>query len=54
MVVRKSRVKEFVGEDFRISADFYDALNEHVQNTLREAKNRAKHNDRKTLRPHDL
>ena len=54
MVVRKSKVKEFVGTDFRVSADFYDALNQHVQETLRQAKQRAKSNDRKTLRPHDI
>ena len=54
MVVRKSKVKELVGADFRVSADFYDALNQHVQETLRNAKARAKSNDRKTLRPHDL
>jgi histone H3/H4 len=54
MVVRKSKVKELVGADFRVSADFYEALNQHVQRTLREAKDRAKSNDRKTLRPHDL
>ena len=41
MVVRKSKVKELVGPDFRISADFYDALNNYVQTTLTEAKNRA-------------
>lgn len=54
MVVRKSKVKELVGTDFRVSADFYDALNRHVQDALVQAKNRAKQNDRKTLRPHDL
>ena len=54
MVVRKSKVKELVGPDYRISADFYDALSERVQTTLTEAKNRAKQNDRKTLKPHDL
>ncbi|UCE75360.1 MAG: hypothetical protein JSV56_06585 [Methanomassiliicoccales archaeon] len=54
MVVRKSKVKELVGADFRVSADFYDALNEHVQETLKLAKQRAKMNDRKTLRPHDI
>ncbi len=54
MVVRKSKVKEYVGTDFRVSADFYDALNEHVQETLKQAKSRAKMNDRKTLRPHDI
>jgi histone H3/H4 len=54
MVVRKSKVKELVGTDFRVSADFYDALNEHVQKTLVQAKQRAQKNDRKTLRPHDL
>jgi histone H3/H4 len=54
MVVRKSKVKEFVGTDFRVSADFYDALNNHVQDALKQAKERARRNDRKTLRPHDL
>ena len=54
MVVRKSKVKELVGADYRVSADFYEALNKHVQETLRLAKQRAKSNDRKTLRPHDL
>jgi histone H3/H4 len=54
MVVRKSKVKEFVGTDYRVSADFYEALNQHVQETLKQAKQRAKSNDRKTLRPHDI
>ncbi len=54
MVVRKSKVKELVGKDFRVSKDFYDALNDHVQQTIRTAKTRAKENQRKTLRPHDI
>jgi histone H3/H4 len=54
MVVRKSKVKELVGSDYRVSADFYEALNKHVHETLVQARERAKKNDRKTLRPHDL
>jgi histone H3/H4 len=49
----KSVVKELVG-DFRISADFWDALNERIQWKIKRALERAKANGRKTVRGADL
>jgi histone H3/H4 len=53
MVVRKSKIKELAGK-FRVSADFYDALNKTVQAQIKQAQKRAQANGRKTLRPEDL
>ncbi len=53
MVVRKSKIKELAG-DFRVSADFYEALNKKVQLDIKAAQKRAGANGRKTLRPEDI
>lgn len=55
--VVQSRVKETVQSveaDFRISADFLDALDGHVRAILKEAVVRARANGRKTLQSQDL
>jgi len=54
MMIKKSEVKDFLGGDYRISADFYDALSKHVETVLKDAKKRAKENGRKTLKPYDI
>jgi len=54
MIIKKSEVKEVVGKDFRISIDFYRALDTLVEKQIAEAKRRAKQNRRKTLKPCDV
>ncbi len=54
MIIKKSEVKEIVGKDFRISIDFYRALDTLVEKQIAEAKRRAKQNRRKTLKPCDV
>lgn len=55
--VVQSRVKEVVQSveaDFRMSADFLDALDGYVRASVKQAVLRARENGRKTLQPHDL
>jgi len=54
VIIKKSEVKNFVGGDFRISAEFYDALDKVVERTIKDAIKRAKENGRKTLKAYDL
>ena len=54
MIIKKTEVKEVVGKDFRISIDFYRALDTLVEKQIAEAKRRAKQNRRKTLKPCDV
>lgn len=37
-----------------VAADFYDALDEEVNQLLQDAAQRAQDNDRKTVQPRDL
>jgi hypothetical protein len=54
-VVVASKVKEAIrGQDVRMSAEFVDALNEHVNEVIARATERAKGNGRSTVRPGDL
>ncbi len=53
LIINKSRVKDAAG-DFRVSSDFYDAIDEVVANEIKEAKRRADENGRSTLMPYDL
>lgn len=54
-VIVQSRLREAVkGLDLRMDGDLPDALNDKVQELLKEAASRAKGNNRKTLRPYDL
>ncbi|SDY93536.1 histone-like protein [Halopenitus persicus] len=52
-LIVKAAVKEAL-EGNNVSADFYDALNEEVEELLEEAAERADANDRKTVQPRDL
>ena len=54
-VVVGSKVKEAIKrENIRCSGDLIEALNTHVQTTLKAAVGRAKANKRGTVRPQDL
>jgi histone H3/H4 len=53
MIIKKSEVKDAAG-DFRISGDFYDALDKAVAGLVKAAKKRADANGRKTLKASDL
>jgi histone H3/H4 len=52
-LVVKSAVRELVG-DFRVSEDFWGALNKAVSEVVKKAVERAKANGRKTVRGADL
>jgi len=54
MIVKKSEIKELAGKDYRVAADFYDALDKKVAELVKIAKKRAGENGRKTLKPYDL
>ena len=52
-LVVKAAVKEYF-DDQNVASDFYDALDEEVEELLDEAAQRATDNDRKTVQPRDL
>jgi len=52
-LIVKSTVKEAL-EGNNVSADFYDALNDEVEDLLDDAARRAEANDRRTVQPRDL
>lgn len=52
-LIVKAAVKEQLANQ-NVSADFYDALDEEVENLLADAARRAEDNDRKTVQPRDL
>lgn len=52
-LVVKASVKEALDE-MNVAADFYDALDEEVDELLADAAHRAEQNDRKTVQPRDL
>jgi len=53
MVIQKSTAKE-IASPFRVSAEFYPALEAEVTQLIQRAKKRAEANGRSTLQPHDL
>lgn len=54
-LVVQSKVKEAVkGLDLRMDSSLPDALNDKIAKMLSDAAERAKNNNRGTLRPHDL
>jgi hypothetical protein len=54
-IIVNSKLKEAVkGLDLRMDSSLGDALNNKVKAMLKEASDRAKANNRGTLRPHDL
>lgn len=52
-LIVKAAVKEYL-EGHNVSSDFYDGLDEEVQDLLDDAARRADANDRKTVQPRDL
>ncbi len=52
-LIVKAAVKEAL-EDKNVSSDFYDALDEEVEELLADAAERAEANGRKTVQPRDL
>jgi histone H3/H4 len=52
-LIVKNSVKEAL-DDMNVSRDFYDALDEEVEDLLDDARRRAQANDRKTVQPRDL
>jgi histone H3/H4 len=52
-LIVKAAVKEALS-DKNVSSDFYDALDEEVDELLADAARRAEENGRKTVQPRDL
>lgn len=52
-LIVKSAVQEYLDEH-NVSADFYDSLDEDVEELLDAAARRAEANDRKTVQSRDL
>ncbi len=52
-LVVKAAVKDALDDNY-VAAEFYDALNEEVEELLDDAARRAEANDRKTVQPRDL
>ena len=52
-LIVKAAVKEAL-DDMNVASDFYDALDEEVDQLLENAARRADDNDRKTVQPRDL
>lgn len=52
-LIVKAAVKEEL-EQMNVASDFYEALDEEVEELLADAARRAEHNDRKTVQPRDL
>ena len=55
MLLVLSKTKDALrGKDFNVSADAYEALNEHLYWLISQAQARCKANGRKTIRPYDI
>lgn len=52
-LIVKAAIREQVA-DMNVSADFYDALDEDAADLLKDARQRAEANDRKTVQTRDL
>ena len=52
-LIVKAAVKEEL-DDKNVASDFYDALDDRVEELLDDASRRAEANDRKTVQPRDL
>ena len=52
-LIVKAAVKDAL-KNKNVSSDFYDALDEKVQELMNDAAERADGNDRKTVQPRDL
>lgn len=54
LLIVKNAVRQFVPDDYQVSAEFYEELSEHVEEEIAKAGERAEGNGRKTLKPRDL
>jgi len=54
MLIVKNAVRQFVPEEYQVSADFYEALSDEVEDVVARAGERAEANGRSTLKPRDL
>ena len=52
-LIVKAAVKEAL-DDMNVASNFYDALDDEVEELLDDAARRAEENDRKTVQPRDL
>ncbi|PSQ22241.1 DUF1931 domain-containing protein [Halobacteriales archaeon QS_8_65_32] len=52
-LIVKAAVKDQL-DSMNVSSDFYDALDDEVDQLLENAARRAEENDRKTVQPRDL
>ncbi len=52
-LIVKAAVKEAL-DDMNVASDFYNALDDEVEELLEDAARRAEENDRKTVQPRDL
>ena len=52
-LVVKTGVREAL-DDYQVSADFFEALDQEVEELVEEAARRAEANDRSTVMTHDL
>ena len=52
-LIVKAAVKETL-DDMNVASDFYDALDDEVEELLEDAADRGQANDRKTVQPRDL
>ncbi|WP_299334646.1 DUF1931 domain-containing protein [Haloplanus sp.] len=52
-LIVKAAVKEAL-QNKNVSSDFYNALDDEVEELLEDASRRAEQNDRKTVQPRDL
>jgi len=52
-LIVKTGVREAL-DDYQVSADLFDALDEEVEELVAEAAQRAEANDRSTVMSHDL
>lgn len=52
-IIVKSKIKEITGE-FKVSGDYYEALEEEVKLFIKKSIKRAEANNRKTIQPRDL
>lgn len=53
-LVIKSKIKEAVPKDLRVSVELADALNKKIEEILKKAAERAKANHRTTILPQDV
>jgi hypothetical protein len=53
MLVVKAKIKEIAG-DFNVAGDFADALNKKTEQLVKEALDRAKANNRRTVMAKDI